>query len=345
MKREAFCPSCEEYRQTKVVDRKERYTVRGREIEVPVRAEVCTACGETLGSDEQDQQVLDALHAEYRRQTDLLTPERIKEIRQRYRLSQKSFAALLGMSEATINRYERGALQDPAHDTAIRACAKPEVLRDLLERRGHSLSEWQRKRAEEALAGQAAKPESEVLDLLGEIDWICMPKEITERTGFRRFDYKRFASVVTWFCRELGQVSRTVINKLMFYADFLNFKTATVSLTGTAYRRVRLGPVPADYDGLLSRMESEGVLVREQRDFPGGYVGHYYHPGPNAGVICVEFTPHEEEVLEHVARTLGRMTAKTLSVKSHEEAAWQDTEDGQFISYQHARSLSLSLRG
>jgi putative zinc finger/helix-turn-helix YgiT family protein len=154
MKREAFCPSCEEYRATKAVERTERYKVRGRDIEVPVHCEVCAACGEQLGSDAQDKQVLDAVHAEYRSQMDFLTPERIREIRKRYRLSQKSLAALLGMSEATINRYEQGGLQDPAHDTAIRACEISKFARGLLERRGHLLSGWQRKRMEAALASQ-----------------------------------------------------------------------------------------------------------------------------------------------------------------------------------------------
>jgi putative zinc finger/helix-turn-helix YgiT family protein len=154
MNREAFCPNCEEYRLTKAVERTELYKVRGRDIEVPVRAEVCAECGEQLGSDKKDKQVLDAVYAEYRRQIDLLGPEQIKEVRKRYQLSQKSFAALLGMSEATINRYEQGGLQDPAHDNVIRACDRPEVARDLLKRRGHLLSDWQRKRMEAALAGR-----------------------------------------------------------------------------------------------------------------------------------------------------------------------------------------------
>jgi len=342
MKREAFCPSCEEYRATKAVKRTERYKVRGRDIEVPVQAEVCAECGEQLGSDEQDKQVLDAVHAEYRSQMDLLTPERIREVRKRYRLSQKSLAALMGMSEATINRYEQGGIQDPAHDTAIRACENPEDARGQLERRGHLLSDWQRKQMEAALAGQAM-PEHDFLDHLGEIDWICMPREASEQTGYRRFDYRRFAAVVAWFCQRLRRVSRTTINKLVFYADFLNFKTSTVSLTGAAYRRLEYGPVPADYGGLLSRMESEGVLVSQEREYPNGQIGFYYSLGPNSREIDVEFTNHELAVLDQVARTLGGLTAKAISDRSHEESAWRNAEDKQMISYREAKGLSLSL--
>lgn len=342
MSREEFCPKCEEYRPTKVVERQETYKVREKEITVPVKTEVCAACGEGLGSDEADRSILDAVHAEYRRQNDLLTPERIKSIRERYRLSQKSFAALLGMSEATINRYEQGGLQDPSHDTAMRACENPQVMQDLLWRRGSALSEWQRKRVEGALAGQNAS-EEDIFSRLGEIDWICMPREITDKTGFRSFEYKRFAGAVLWFCEKLGEASRTTINKLLFYADFLNFKVATVSLTGTAYRRVKFGPAPADYDGLLSRMESERLLIREEREFPDGYIGFYYKCGPNADSVGVEFTSCEQKVLECVVDVLGKLTAKVISEKSHQEPAWRDTQDGQLISYQLAQQLSISL--
>jgi DNA-binding transcriptional regulator YiaG len=51
---------------------------------------------------------LKGIFSEYRKLKGLLTPEAIRKLRERYRLSQKSLTALLGMSEATINRYEGG---------------------------------------------------------------------------------------------------------------------------------------------------------------------------------------------------------------------------------------------
>ncbi|MDP6542557.1 MAG: hypothetical protein QGH60_01115 [Phycisphaerae bacterium] len=73
-KHEKFCPGCEEYRQTKIVERDKTYTVRDREITVPVTVKLCSTCGESIGSDEDDQAILDTVHAEYRRQADPLSP-------------------------------------------------------------------------------------------------------------------------------------------------------------------------------------------------------------------------------------------------------------------------------
>ncbi len=339
---EDFCPNCEDYRTLIPVKRDESYTVRGEEITVTVDRMLCEECGESIGTDEQDQAVLDVIHSEYRRRMGLLSPQEIKGIHERYRLSQKSFAVLLGMGEATINRYEKGCLQDQMHDTAIRACQNPSVMLDILNLRGHLLTDWQRERAQSALTGQQ-EGAGNLQAYLQDGDCVCMPMERSDRTGYRLFDYERFARVVIWFCSQLRDVSRTTINKLTFYADYVNYRNASVSLTGTAYRRIKLGPVPADFDGLLCRMEFEGLLVREEREFPGGYVGHYYKPGPNADSVKVVFDEREQGVLEHVGSILGRLSATAISAKSHEETAWLETADGQLISYDHAMSLSLSL--
>jgi len=327
---------------TKAVERTELYKVRGRDIEVPVRAEVCAECGEQLGADEQDKQVLDAAYAKYRSQMDLLSPEQIKDIRKRYKLSQKSFAVLLGMSEATINRYEQGGIQEPAHDTAIRACENPEVARDLLGRRGYLLSDWQRKRMEAALSGQP-EPRGTLVELTGRAVWIQAGDEVSQRTGYRRFDCDRYLGVILWFCKKLGKVWKTSINKLVFYADFLSFRTATVSLTGTAYRKAPHGPVPADYGMLLDWMEGEGLLECREVAFQHGNTGFRYSVGPNAPLEGFKFNGHELRVLEKVVAELGRLGAKEVSERSHKEPAWRDTADGQLISYEHARSLSISL--
>jgi YgiT-type zinc finger domain-containing protein len=72
--RKAFCPACEDYRDTKLVEREETYTVSDRKITVPAKVAICTNCGESIGSDSDDQEILDAVHAEHRRQADMLPP-------------------------------------------------------------------------------------------------------------------------------------------------------------------------------------------------------------------------------------------------------------------------------
>ena len=47
----------------------------------------------------------------------MLSTVEIRRIREQYDLSREAFAAVLGMSPATLYRYEAGALQDDLHDS------------------------------------------------------------------------------------------------------------------------------------------------------------------------------------------------------------------------------------
>jgi len=145
-----FCVVCGDDRTFLCERQQVAYDVRGETVEFGVDVQVCEKCRTVQQRDDTD--LAAAAFAEYRRRRGLLTPEQIKAIRQRYNLSQRSLAALLGMSEATINRYEGGGLQDEAHDQAIRSCDNLEAMRDLLDRRGRRLSARLRERARGALA-------------------------------------------------------------------------------------------------------------------------------------------------------------------------------------------------
>jgi putative zinc finger/helix-turn-helix YgiT family protein len=348
MNRERYCPKCEDYRDVRVEKRTETYTVRGRKIAVAVGVEVCAGCGESLSEEGGEQKILDQVYAAFREQAHLLTPSQIMGIRERYALSQKSLAALVGMSEATINRYEQGKLQDPSHDAVLRACENPAFIRERLALNGHLLSDWQRKKVEEALAAGSPDPDARFGNVIfaGPTGWITMPDEVTPRTGFRRFDFWRYAAAVVFFCKKLGAIPQTKLNKLLFYADFLNFKISTVSLTGAAYRRIQYGPVPADYDQLRSVMEGHQIVSVEEREYGDGITGLDIMAGPGAdGAECPEcpLTRCELAVLDRVAEEFRHATAKAISERSHRESAFQETEDRQLISYEKAMSLSLSL--
>ena len=136
-----FCPDCEDEREFRRESRTETYSVRGMQVSMPVEVEVCTTCGGTLFDEDRDQALTLECYSRYRQGNGLLFPEEIKAVREKYALSQKSFAALLGMSEATINRYEHGSLQEETHDNLMRMASVPQTMKDLLEHHGDRLSE------------------------------------------------------------------------------------------------------------------------------------------------------------------------------------------------------------
>lgn len=300
----------------------------------PMTVEVCETCGETLFDEARDQRLLVEAFAEYRRQKNLLFPHDIKVIRERFALSQKSFAALLGMSEATVNRYESGSLQEDTHDNMIRLASTPEAILGLVERRGNLLSEWQRNRAIEAAQSQLVD-----MPLHRRLALPMLP----EWSGGKTFSFDRYAATVVWFCARLNGVLKTKMNKLLFYADFLAFKEFGCAITGTPYRRLQYGPVPVDFGTLQDGMECEDIINVEEGAYPNGNEFVILKVGPAAESLGVEFTPEEKRVLKFVADQFERDGSKSISDRSHLEDAWTKTEQRELISFKHAMALSLSL--
>ena len=85
-----ICPKCEAEREFRCEERREEYTVRGLPVSFPVVVEVCETCGEDLYDESRDADLVEQAYAQYRREKGLLFPHEIAQIRNRYKLSQKS---------------------------------------------------------------------------------------------------------------------------------------------------------------------------------------------------------------------------------------------------------------
>ena len=106
------------------------YDGRTYTVEVPqLHAPRCTNCGAMILDDQANDQITDAL----RRQLGLLAPEQIRKNRESLGLKQRDFAALLGVGESTISRWETGAqIQQRSLDRLMRICFAFPEARDAL---------------------------------------------------------------------------------------------------------------------------------------------------------------------------------------------------------------------
>lgn len=115
-----YCDTCEKEVETEVREITEEFEVKDEKITATIKIRICKICGEEVWDEELEKQNEKIVYSMYRKKKGLLQPEEIKLIREKYHLSQALFARLLGFGEKTITRYERGALQDMAHDILIR---------------------------------------------------------------------------------------------------------------------------------------------------------------------------------------------------------------------------------
>lgn len=128
-----YCPKCEADVESIVREVMETYPVKGEDITVKARVRFCAVCGEDIWDEKMDAQNLLDAYAEYRKKHGLLQPSEIREIREKYRLSQVAFARVLGLGDKSVTRYENGSIADMAQNNLIALARHPSVFKELLE--------------------------------------------------------------------------------------------------------------------------------------------------------------------------------------------------------------------
>ena len=103
---------------------------RAYRVELPaLTAPRCKNCKSISVDDDADCQISAAL----RREARLLSPDEIRQGRERLGLTQKQFANLLGIGESTVSRWETGAqIQQRALDRFLRVCLASPAAVELL---------------------------------------------------------------------------------------------------------------------------------------------------------------------------------------------------------------------
>ena len=152
-------------------------------------------------------------------------------------------------------------------------------------------------------------------------------------TGHRTFSLEKMAAMVSYFAERAGDLYKTKLNKLLFYADFANYYRQGKSISGSRYVHLPYGPVPDGYEETLETLNHYGVVDVTKED---------YADLVKAGDRPVEsfLTADEIETLDWTLEQYGHMSATQLTQLSHREKAYSNTRTGEEIAYEYAKFLS-----
>lgn len=135
-----YCPRCGTEVESTIRKVFETYPVKGENITIQAHVRFCNCCGADLWDDDLDDANLLEAFAEYRRKHQLLQPEEIRMIREKYNLSQTAYARILGFGDKTVTRYENGSVADAAQNNLMLLSQSPKNFKYLLERNKKKIS-------------------------------------------------------------------------------------------------------------------------------------------------------------------------------------------------------------
>lgn len=329
-----YCDNCQKDMEATIIKRQASYTIKGETLEFIERVLQCS-CGEDLYDELLDSETM-------KTQTDLyqervgLSLEDIKYIRSQYGLSMDLFSRILGWSKATIARYETGKyIPDSAHMYVLKQLkGKPEVIDEYFKLNMHKFNKKEQFKIIDKLnSNDQNTVEKGLVDVLN-INYKLHEKTID--AGFGTFDLNKLINIILFFTQ--NGVQKTKLMKLLFYADFLNYKRNLISITGMPYVRLPYGPVPKDYDLLLSTIEKNEFI-----DINYDFYHEYTVINIKAKQVFDDTVFNEEEIniFRFIQEHFNEYGSVAISEYSHKEDGWKNTENRDIISYDYADTLSI----
>ncbi|HKP68844.1 MAG TPA: Panacea domain-containing protein [Pyrinomonadaceae bacterium] len=222
------------------------------------------------------------------------------------------------------------------NDDNIRS-ATEKLKKRLVPEHNHGLPDWALVTAilgweghTEGEVDEASLDSEEFQTFLGE--HVRRIKENGMYTGSLSFSFEKLAAMTSYIASSGNDVSKTKLNKLLFYSDFVNYFLHGKSISGSRYMHMHYGPVAEYYRETLETLSEENKLHTIRTD------GHDEILADGSEALDV-LTFLEIASLDWVLNNFGSLTAHEISEHSHDERAFRFTRQGEFIPYEFAKYL------
>jgi putative zinc finger/helix-turn-helix YgiT family protein len=327
------------FNNSKIIKRKAIYPIKGESIEIIEKVRIDLNNNEEIFDEALEDQNLELIYTQYRKRHALLMPNKIKETREKYGVSQRAFSRILGWGEVTIHRYETGALQDRSHNDALVLLENPDNMKILLENNKNKINRKDYINIKENLQKLMKDDIDKTLE--EDITKKYFNEALDEYCGYSQYNYEKFVNMILFFAVNIKRLFKTKLMKLLFYSDFVNFRNNTLSITGLKYIKNYYGPTPIKYELLLGELFEKYITyqieyVKTSKDNVEEYEFIKPLEKPTMGI----FSQEEIDSMEKVLDTFKHLTSEEMTQRSHKEEAWTKPKDKEIISYEYAKNLT-----
>lgn len=309
---------------TEVQDfRKEKYTVH-------VRYYMCKDTGEQFTTDEQDEQLCNELYNQYRTKHGIPFPDEIKQIRKQYGLSYSQITKIVGFGQNQWKQYESGSLPSESNGKSIAAIRSREGMLSMLE---SSRNQFEESTYSKIKRNVLCASDTDCSDTLGFYFYGNSKRDASN--GYSEMDPDKLQGMVQLIVsKEKDGVSKTKLNKEMFYADFYNYKRYGRSISGLAYRAIQYGPVPEHYETVYDHVQGlikKNIVTNNDFDYD-----LLFCDNPDTSSLSEE----DIDTINKVMSVLVGMSRADIIELSHNEDGWINNKDQHnIIPYDEAYSL------
>lgn len=331
-----LCTCCMEEHEVKTVLVNEQATFKDFKVNYDASYMYCDVAEELYMNEKQIQENDVRLKNAYRMATGLLTSTDIYNIRTKYGISQSDLCTLLGWGTKTITRYESHQVQDRAHDTILKKIDQdPEWFISLL------------KQARVNLSTESYRKYFETATTLYENDRDQYLRRAIEASyakydgnkmfhGNTELSLDKVVDVIRYYAasKQVTNLYKVKLMKLMWYADAFSYKTRENAITGLVYQALPMGAVPVGHNSMIDLKD----VPCEEVDM--GETNAYHFSLKEEGSYP-SLSKEDINVLNIVIEKLGKMTKNEIVEFMHKEQAYVETAFRDIIQFKYTENLQI----
>lgn len=331
-----FCSICEEKHEVSLIEEERETIIKGEKIKYKELYYKCDKYPDSnifMSGDLWNINLINSLD-EYRKKKDLLTSKEIKEIREKYQLTQSEMAYLLNLGEITITRYETKQIQDASVDNMIRELNdNPLFVLKLLEKNKNKF-----KRYDEIEKHIKDVIDKNIISFLNEQELIAKYIQYNEKSivnGNTVLDISTLTNILGYITKEMGPTKKVVLMKLLWYIDSLSYKNNECAITGLVYEHMPYGALPIGHREIIELSSIKSNLFINESEY------EEYRIQFNEEYKIKRLKKEEKEIIDKVIHKFKNYKSYEISDYMHKEIAYIETKNNEIIPFSFAKEINI----
>ena len=334
-----YCPYCKKEVDYKV-EKRDLKEFRGIEINTYENVAVCKECHQDLYVNEIEEKNNERIYELYREKANIIKPQDIIDLREKYDISQRELTAILGFGKMTINRYERGGVPTKSQSDYIKLLIDngDKFIEKVKEayKNGSINDKTYEKIVSEDLNINIS--EEEVQNNIRRYLWYALNRKPDIYNGYKSLDIEKVENIISYIASRVKNLTITSLNKYLWYIDMLSFNQRSVAITGLTYQNQKFGPtiIYKKYDE-ISLLNAK--YIREDIETENGNTTKIIS---NGNYSLDKISDTEKEIIDTIIKILKNKTVTDISEMSHREDGWKKTKRFEQISFDYAMNLKMN---
>ena len=333
-----YCPYCKkevEYR----IQKRELKEFRGIEVNTFENVAICNKCNQDLYVNEIEDENNERIYQIYREKANIIKPEDIIKLREKYDISQRELTSILGLGKMTINRYERGGLPTKSQSDYIKLLIENDDKFIEKVEEAYENNNINDKTYNKIISKEVKKEisKNEIQDNLRRYLKSVLSRKPDIYNGYKTLDLEKIENIISYIASKVKNLTITSLNKYLWYIDMLSFNKRTVAITGLTYQNQKFGPtiVYKKYDE-ISLLDDK--YTREDIETENGNTTKILS---NNNFNLDKISSSEKEIIDTIIKLLKNKNVTDISEISHREDGWKKTKRFEQISFEYAMNLKL----